>query len=133
MSDLEARLSRLETSNRRWKLGAIALLLVVGVAGADFAANVGVFDTIKCKKIQIDGNSLEFVDGNGKMVSAVLIEGGIACKKLLVINDQFKDVCTIFNHPEPGKTVGGQVYLYGDKGGLSTWSGGTSPKAYPPR
>lgn len=132
MSDLEARLSRLEKSNRRWKLGAVALLLVVGVAGADFAANVGTFDTVKCKKIQIDGLAVEVVDAKGEFIAAIGSDGGVVCRKINVITRDKKDICSIGSTPyDNNGTLAGMMVLYGPRK-ISLWDAG-SPVEHLPR
>jgi hypothetical protein len=123
MSDLEARLSRLETSNRRWKIGAVALLLVVGVAGADFAVNVGVFDTIKCKRIQIDGTAISVVDSKGDMVASLDAVGGLACRKLYVITPNLKTGCSIEATLDKDGFYAGSIFLH-DSDNLSVFDAG---------
>lgn len=76
MSSLEARLSRLETSNRRWKLGAM-LLLGCGLLGAGAAERFPVeklkgdiyADTISCRAFGV-------IDANGKFVCSIVNSNG---------------------------------------------------------
>jgi hypothetical protein len=81
MSDLEARLSRLETSNRRWKLGAM-LLLGCGLLGAGAA----------------DRFPVERLNGFGYFEA-------VFCKQLIVKNDQGEDVASLVVIPESGECV----------------------------
>lgn len=76
MVDLEVRLSRLEKSNRRWKIGAM-LLLGCGLLGAQAAERFPVeklkgdiyADTISCKSFGV-------IDANGKFVCTILSTDG---------------------------------------------------------
>lgn len=81
MSDLEARLSRLEKSNRRWKLGAM-LLLGCGLLGAGAA----------------DRFPVEKLTGFGFFET-------VFCKQLVVKNSDGEDVASITSTPDNGDVV----------------------------
>ena len=71
MSDLEARLSRLETSNRRWKLGAM-LLLGCGLLGAapypvERLTADGEFGTLICRTLLVK-------DSKGETAASIVVD-----------------------------------------------------------
>jgi hypothetical protein len=121
---IEDRLNRVEQSLKRWKFGALGLVVALFL-GADFSAKVAEFDTVRCNRIQLLENSMTFVDKNGDFMGAFGSDGGFACRQLNVITADKKDVCSISSRPNGEGGYDSSLYLYTPKK-MSYWFGGDS-------